>query len=67
MNLDMEKNVNFNIIYMFLLKKYISFGLKKLTSSSNGIPWTTPTPWNLGDYLLGVYFKIFLKYFEQSF
>jgi hypothetical protein len=31
----------------------------------NEISWTTPTP--LGDYLLGVYFKIFLEYFEQFF
>jgi len=31
---------------------------------ANGISWTTPTP--LGDCLLGIYSRIFLKYFEQK-
>jgi hypothetical protein len=31
---------------------------------ANEISWTTPAP--LGDYILGVYSKIFLEYFEQK-
>jgi hypothetical protein len=33
-------------------------------SSANGITQTTFA--SLGDYLLGVYFEIFMKYFEQK-
>jgi len=37
----------------------------KTIMGANMISWFTPTP--LGDGLLGVYSKIFLKYFEQKF
>jgi hypothetical protein len=32
---------------------------------ANVISWTTPAP--VGDYLLGVYFRLFLEYFEKIF
>jgi hypothetical protein len=38
--------------------------LKGKCMGANGISWATPTP--LSDCLLGIYSKIFLKYFEQN-
>jgi hypothetical protein len=35
------------------------------SKDANEISWSTPTP--LGDCLSGVYFRIFLEYFEQKY
>jgi hypothetical protein len=58
------------VVFFLILKNIPScLGLRvfsfKKTLGVNGITRATPTP--LGDYLWGVYFEIFLKYFELKY
>jgi hypothetical protein len=45
-------------------KETKNHGTGNWSKGANGISWAKPTP--LGDYLLGVYSRIFLESFEQK-
>ncbi len=54
--------ININFVRMILQYPHLKH---TMLTSVNEISWVTPAP--LGDCLSGVYFKIFLEYFEQKF